>query len=106
LVVGAICFFILQKAYPQGGFIRDLLAVTTIAVAGTILSFGSEKAAQRKYLRTLSIVVVVLLISVCYTKLYFKTALELSFSAIVLSVNKLDGDLSDTEKASRYWKNY
>jgi peptidoglycan/LPS O-acetylase OafA/YrhL len=107
-VLGGLCFSFIQKGYPGGGFIRDLLAVAAIALMGTVLSFGMKKGARRHYVRILCVTVVVLLLSLCYLKLSFKTVLEEAFSACVFSVNNLDGDhpVPDNERGSTYWKNY
>jgi hypothetical protein len=110
--VGALVFGCFSILF--GGFIRDVLAVAAIASEGTIFSLGMEKGARLGYMRTLCITVIVLISSLCYIKLYFKTVLEKSFSAIVFdefgptdSSGRPDPNyVPAPQKAMEYWKKY
>ena len=63
-LVGAACFYFIHNAYPKGGFIRDLLGITTVTLVGIIVSRAMGKESQRRYLLTLSAVAAIMFITV------------------------------------------
>ena len=116
-VVGGTSIYFIQQAYPGGGFVRDLLAITIAGLVSSLFSFTLEKTARRKYLVKLSVMVALFLFTVCWVKLSLKSALAEAFGAVKLSVVKKgtpidpsDGNFEhDTEAQQQwqeYWKNY
>jgi len=71
-----------------------------------------EKAAQRKYLFTLGVMVAIMFMGVYTLKFHLKNLLVASYSAIKVSDD--DGEFSKpdpnhltwSERAKKYWENY
>lgn len=117
LVLGSASIYFIQQVYPGGGFVRDLLAVTITGLISSAFSVTLEKAARRKYLITVSVLVTLLLLTFCWVKVALKTCLAEAFAACKFSVVEAgtpiypsDGNFKyitePQQRWSEYWKNY
>ena len=116
LVIGSASLYFIQQAYPDGGFVRDLLAVTITGLVSSAFSVTLEKTARREYLVMLTVIIALLLLTVCWVKLSLKETLATTFDAVKLSVvkagtpittdscNKYNAELQ--QQWREYWKNY
>lgn len=115
LVIGSASLYFIQQAYPGGGFIRDLLAITIAGLVASLFSFTLEDSAKRKYLLRVSALVALLLLTACWVKVSFKTTLAYACSVLRFDVSNgdpLDPSTADPnfipeqEKWTKYWQNY
>lgn len=109
--VAILYYSVLRVAYPQGGFIRDMLAIIGVALVGGIFALAFEKPVRPSYYVTLAWAIAFFFTSAFALKCGLKNLLAEIFSTNGQAINKLispepGSPLKKLYSTEEYWRNY